>query len=135
MAKGFSQKRSGQNQDLIYKEEVLKFKVALSGSIQIGYYAKRSGVKLGKNSRTNSIQVVSLSDFTYQDAEDKRLKVRVSRESYDSNKYNVTFSVSSTVKEGFTKNVLLKSSSKDGPQEFITVKYDPKDLTFSTAYG
>jgi len=70
---------------------------------------------------------VSLSDLAVEELKDKRLKVRVSRESYDSNRFNVTFIVPQNIKEALKTDVALKDA---GPREArvpISVSFDPKN--------
>ena len=88
-----------------------------------------SGVRLGSNSRERSIQVASLSDFALEEIKDKRLKARLHRESYDSNRFNVTFTVPQSTKEAFRTEVVLKGTQPGGPRVLLPVSFDPKDVS------
>ena len=84
MAKGNSVQVSswrGGARELPYSEAVLEFQVMLEGSVQVDRNDKRNGVRLGSNSRERSIQVASLSDLVVDEIKDKKLKVKVTRES------------------------------------------------------
>ena len=72
---------------------------------------------------------MSLSDFALEEVNDKRLKARAQRESYDSNRFNVTFTVPQSVKEAFRTEVALKGTQPGGPRVLLPVSFDPKDVS------
>ena len=109
---------------------MLKFQVVLAGNIYLEKGAYH-GVRLGSNSRTRSIQVVSLSDLVVENMEDKKegekLKVRASRESQDSNRFDITFTVPQSTKKAFQTEVKLKDTRPGGASVTIPVSFDPRD--------
>lgn len=130
MAKGNSVQASswgGGTKEHPYSETVLEFQVALQGSLKVDRNDKRNGIRLGRNTRSKSIQVVSLSDLVVDEVKEKNLRVKVTRENQDYGLFTVSFNVIANCTDAFKTEIILRDTRQGGSRVPLSISFDPKD--------
>jgi hypothetical protein len=118
---------TSRNQRL-YQQEVMSFEIKLASSVYLEDRYRR-GVTLGQYSRSKSIRILSLADFTVNSTMDhSQLKVSKSRDSQNPSQYNLTLVVPKAQSKLFQTSLTITNLAT-GEKLDLPVKFDPADLS------
>jgi hypothetical protein len=111
----------------VYQQEVLTFEIKLVSNLYVEDRHQR-GAALGMHTRTRSVKVLSLADFTVNStASTLQLEVMKQSDAFKPNQYNITLNVPRTVNQRFSTTLKLTNQAT-GAVTNLAVRFDPSDV-------